>query len=84
MTSQFSPSSQCFKLAPIKPSIVTSEAQATDGAERAADVIFKINDFLDTTKLGGTSQAGSSAIVENAGLRDERMWRIPDLWTTGC
>jgi hypothetical protein len=26
-------------------------SQATDGAERAADVIFKINDFLDTTML---------------------------------
>ena len=26
--------------------------QATDGAERAVDVIFKINDFLDTTTLG--------------------------------
>ncbi|CAK9097603.1 Eukaryotic translation initiation factor 3 subunit E (eIF3e) (Eukaryotic translation initiation factor 3 subunit 6) [Durusdinium trenchii] len=25
--------------------------EATDGAERAADVIFKINDFLDTTKM---------------------------------
>lgn len=25
--------------------------EATDGAERAADVIFKINDFLDTTML---------------------------------
>ena len=40
----------------VKPStVITSEAQATDGAERAADVIFKINDFLDTTKLGSTS-----------------------------
>lgn len=38
-------------IAPRDP-LCAIHVQATDGAERAADVIFKINDFLDTTKLG--------------------------------
>ena len=34
-------------------------SKATDGAERAADVIFKINDFLDSAKLRRTETVQS-------------------------